>query len=430
MSLLPRLLRFVRCARQVITMSCLDRLPNETDVEYHRRLLYGKLIDKSIDLDYAELSPYLYGKKYAEDVARRMAYGSVRTLKLLEDEKVQQKLSEADRDVIDELERQQLELAKERQRFYDQRREYKKLAVQDARVEHLFSTLERAAAELGDTLGTVFDQSRVMKLVEEDEEYTEGVLVLSDWHYGMVCDNTFNTFNAEICIRRVQDVIEQAMKRCRLHNVQKLHVVVLGDLIHGAIHTSARVASEELACEQLMKASEILAQAIEVLYTVVPEIEVHMTYGNHARTVQIKADSIHRDNMERLVPWWLGQRLAIYDGIRIVGDETQTEFLLVESCGHEFVAAHGDLDNVRSAARLLPLLFSKTSGRNIEYVLLGDRHHRESFNELGVTSMICGALCGADDYANEHRLYSSPEQLLLITNEKDGVDAEYHLRCR
>ena len=104
-------------------MSCLDRLPNETDVEYHRRLLYGKLIDKSIDLDYAELSPYLYGKKYAEDVARRMAYGSVRTLKLLEDEKVQQKLSEADRDIIDELERQQLELAKERQRFYDQRRE-------------------------------------------------------------------------------------------------------------------------------------------------------------------------------------------------------------------------------------------------------------------------------------------------------------------
>lgn len=43
--------------------------------------------------------------------------------------------------------------------------------------------------------------------------------------------------------------------------------------------------------------------------------------------------------------------------------------------------------------------------------------------------MICGALCGADDYANDKRLYSTPSQLLLIFNPIDGLDAEYRLKC-
>ena len=43
--------------------------------------------------------------------------------------------------------------------------------------------------------------------------------------------------------------------------------------------------------------------------------------------------------------------------------------------------------------------------------------------------MIVGALCGTDDYANEHRLYSRPGQLMLIVSEEEGVDAEYKLKC-
>lgn len=43
--------------------------------------------------------------------------------------------------------------------------------------------------------------------------------------------------------------------------------------------------------------------------------------------------------------------------------------------------------------------------------------------------MICGSLCGTDDYANDKRLFSYPSQLLLIVNEENGVDAEYKLKC-
>lgn len=407
----------------------LDRRDGESELEHHRRLLFGKLVDRSIDVDYKMLSPYLYGKQYAEDVARRMAYGSLRTLKLLDDAGIAEA---SDSDVVEEIERQQFELRKERQRFFDQRREYNKLASRDGRVEHLFDVLARSAENLTNTVGNVFEGRTCSMSYSGTEDVgldkTEAVLVFSDWHYGMTCFNSFNEYNTEVCRDRVINVVEQAIKRITLHNVRKLHLVVLGDLIHGAIHASARVASEELVCDQLMQASELLAQAIQKLREYVPEVAVYITYGNHARTVQNKNDNIHRDNMERIVPWWLKQRFMHDEDVEVVEDDG-TEFLFVDACGHEICAAHGDLDDLKRSSHILPLLFQKQMGRDVEYLIFGDKHHRESVDSIGITSIICGSLCGTDDYANSKRLYSKPEQLMLIVNESDGVDAEYHLKC-
>ncbi len=96
-------------------------------------------------------------------------------------------------------------------------------------------------------------------------------------------------------------------------------------------------------------------------------------------------------------------------------------------CNHNIVGVHGDLDSVKSAPRLISSLFSREWGEDVDYIILGDKHHRESFSELDCTATVCGSLCGTDDYAHEKRLYSLPSQLLLIINKVDGVDAEYHL---
>ena len=223
-------------------------------------------------------------------------------------------------------------------------------------------------------------------------------------------------------------MVDAAIDRLLLHKCRKLHLVVLGDLFQGHIHTSARVASEELVCDQIMGVSEILAQAINELSQYVEETVVYMTYGNHGRTVPNKKDNIHRDNLERLIPWWLEYRLQENDSVTFAEDNG-TEFLFIEAAGHDICASHGDLDTVKSSPRLLSTLFHKRFGKDIEYILLGDKHHRESFEELGVTAIICGALCGSDDYANGKRLYSTPSQMLLIVSPRDGVDAEYRIAC-
>lgn len=401
----------------------LERLHDESNTSYHKRLVYGKLVDKTLaDVDYSELSEHVYGQQYSSDVARRMMYGSCKTLQMME--AAGECNSEGARE-IEEIERRRLELQKERQRFFDQRREYNKLVTDESRREHLEARLIEAANKLKDTVGcvgvNVAEQCNLLN--------TEAILVLSDWHYGMVTDNVWNTYNTDICRARVRWVIESAIARIRLHGCRRVHIVILGDMANGAIHTSSRVASEELACDQLMEVSEILAQSIEAVALCGVEVVVHVTYGNHNRTVQRKEDSIHRDNMERLIPWWLKQRLKDNALVRIE-EESENEFLMLDVCGYGFCATHGDLDSVRSAPRMLPVLFQKKYGKNIDYILLGDKHHRESFEELCVDAMICGSLCGTDDYANEKRLYSNPEQLLLIVNPEIGIDGQYRIKCK
>lgn len=401
----------------------LRRTESESPFDYHKRLVYGKLVDKTLaDCDYSELSELLYGQPYSSDVARRMMYGSRKTLELMDSEQLR---CMSDTGLLNEIELKRAELQQERQRFFDQRREFNKLLSQEGRKEHIYESLAVAANNLSESIGIVFDDSYYN---EELSNGNEAVLVFCDWHYGMKTSNVFNSYNTEICKQRVANTVNSAIARMQIHGCRKLHIVVLGDLCHGAIHVGARVASEELVCEQLMQASEILAQAILKLSQYVEEVFVYTTYGNHARTVQNKHDSIHRDNMERIVPWWLAQRFQLYDNISVM-PESENEFLFVNACGHDICAAHGDLDTVKCSPRLLATVFQKKYGKDIEYILLGDKHHRESFNELGITATICGSLCGTDDYANDKRLYAHPEQLLLIVNPEYGVDAEYRLKC-
>lgn len=399
----------------------IERRSDETPLEHHKRLVYGKLTDKTLaDMDYSELAELVYGKSYSSDVARRMMYGSCRTLELIDKERTS---SPEQSNVLDEIDSKIAELRKERQKFFDQRREYNKLLSQEAREEHICEMLSTAATALSETVGCMY--SNYIITASSD---TEAILVFSDWHFGLKTYNVFNEYNTEICKERVSKIVNSTIERLLLHSCRKLHIVVLGDLCHGAIHNSARVASEEYVCDQLMQASEILAQSIENLSQYVPETIVYTTYGNHMRTVQNKNDSIHRDNMERLVSWWLTQRLSKYENIIIAPDE-ESEFIFVNSCGHEFCASHGDNDSVRNSPKLLTVLFQKKYGKDIEYILLGDKHHRESFDELGVSAMLCGSLCGTDDHANTKRLYSTPSQLLLIVKPECGVDAEYRLSC-
>lgn len=399
-----------------------ERFEWESAFEYHKRLIYGKFEDKTLaDEDYSELAEIIYGQPYNSDHARKLLRGSLMTLKEMDAEGI---ASIDDASILSELDSKRLELQKERQRFFDQRREYNKLVTADARVENLYQTLAKSAAELNITVGNMFSAPERYDANRD----TEAVLVFSDWHYGMTTSNVFNIYNTSICKERVAHVVHEAEERLRRHACQKLHVVILGDLIHGGIHTTARVASEELVADQLMQASEILAQAISYLGEMVPETFVYLTYGNHGRTIPNKKESIHRDNMERLIGWWLRERFKGNAHISVMPEE-ETEFMFINAAGHDICASHGDLDGVKSSPRLLSTLMYKVYGVEVEYVLLGDKHHHESFDELGVTATICGSLCGADDYANGKRLYSKPSQLMLIVDRDLGVDAEYRLKC-
>ena len=312
------------------------------------------------------------------------------------------------------------ELYKAKKQFQDQRREYYKNIANDARFEHIKSELIDAANKLNSTKS--LNNTKELYL----DANNEAVLCLSDWHFGLKADNVWNEYNIEICINRVNTLFNKAKNYLRVHNVNNLHIMILGDIVHGSIHTSARVASEEFTCDQLMNVSELLAEFICGLSEYVNEVHVYSTYGNHARTIQKKEDSIHRDNMERIVPWWLKYRLKDNDKV-YVEDNYLYEFIYVDVCGHDVIGVHGDLENFKKLGIDMHTLFSKKYNLDVEYVFSGDKHHFESNDHYGIDNVMVSSLCGTDEYANGKRLYSKAGQTLCIFNKEDGKVCTYNI---
>lgn len=309
-----------------------------------------------------------------------------------------------------------------KKQFYDQRREYNAILAREAREDHLLQCL-REAAERMNTTSPLLRRYDGGIIADGDNE---AVLVLTDWHYGMVADNIWNRYNTDICRRRLEELQAKAIERLRLHNVQILHVFVLGDMANGAIHVTSRVAAEEHVVDQLMHVSEMVAETVSALANCVKYTQVYCTYGNHMRTVPNKKDSIHADNMEKIIPWWLKERLKDRDDV-VVCDTGRDEMLRAVVCGNEVCAVHGDLDGGKDAALALSQMYERAYGRKMQYLFTGHYHSILDTENYGITSVRAGGLCGTDEYAKNARLFSTPSQTLAIFGP-GGMDALYHIK--
>lgn len=322
---------------------------------------------------------------------------------------------------LDEIKDQTDELYKAKKQLSDQRREYNKMLARDARADNLAEKLIDAA-----NIAPLEDYSRIFSFSNEKSN-KEAVVLLSDWHYGQVSSNIWNEYNVEICLQRVSKLFDKVSSALREHNIKTLHIALLGDLINGAIHSSSRVAAEENTCEQLMHVSEIVANFINALSVYVDNINVYSTYGNHARTIQNKNDSIYEDNMERVIPWWLKQRLMNNHKVSVIDSEYH-EFIYFNVCGYNVVCVHGDLDRFKNIGVTVNTLFSKKYGKTIDYTFSGDKHHLEMFEQFGIESALVGSMCGTDEFANNKRLYSNPMQTLCIFTPEDGKLCTYNIK--
>ena len=320
-----------------------------------------------------------------------------------------------------ELQDQIDELYKAKRLLADQRREYNKMLVSDARADNLAEKLIEAA-----NIVPLQHYENAFAFKDHASE-KDAVLCLSDWHYGQISDNIWNQYDTSICLNRVTKLFDKVSAVLKEHKIDTLHIALLGDFVNGAIHTGCRVASEENTCEQLMHVSEILANFINEISVYVDDVYVYSTYGNHARTIQNKNDSIHSDNMERVIPWWLKQRLKDNRKVEII-DSEYYEFIYFDVCGYNIVCTHGDIDKLNDIGVVVNSLFTKKYGKTIDYTYSADKHHLESFEQFGIESALVGSLCGTDEYANNKRLYSYPMQTLCIFTPDDGKLCTYNIK--
>ena len=394
----------------------LERLPNESAAQYHKRLVYGKLIDKTLsDIDYTELAPLVYGQEYSADVARRMMYGSCKTLELMDASRAQDCASDSD-DMLQEIDGKLIELQKERQRFYDQRAAYNKVVRTRARQEELNEIIERSIREHL----PAFEYTSCTHALSDNDL----IVSLADIHYGIVVHNTWTDYDPDIAVQMLHTYLDRILEIARTHNSENCYVVGLGDFISGNIHLPIALANRENVVEQVMGVSELIAGFVAELSKYFNKVYFASVAGNHSRIGQ-KDDAPAGERLDVLIPFYIKARLSGLDNVYIDDDagwKVDDTITCVEVRGNLFACVHGDYDSIPNGVQTLQTMV----GRPLYGVLCGHKHHSYSEYVNGIRIVMAGSFVAMDEYAISKRLFSKPEQTGCVCDAK-GIRCTYNV---
>ena len=315
------------------------------------------------------------------------------------------------------------EAYKEKQKFYDQRREYNGELRKEAREDYFMSELVKAANRLNE-LKPLASENDIIRW-EPTLPTHEGFLILSDFHYGLRASNFWNEYNMDVADKRIAMLTEKVHEKILRYQIRTLHIGLCGDMIAGHVHVSNRVKAQEDTVEQLMRVSERIAEIISELSKYVDRVYVYTTWGNHSRIIPDLKASIHSDNLERLIPFWLEQRFKGRGNI-VIFNNGENELVSVQPCGVQCAMVHGDVDSDANAPTTAAMMYQRAYGGALRYLFTGHLHHIHSKEQFDVEQIGVGSLCGVEDYAKGRRLFSKPSQCFCVFTA-EGLDSIHHI---
>lgn len=301
-------------------------------------------------------------------------------------------------------------LYKQQVKTRDATAEYRKLIREDARIEALKETIQQAARSV--RCYTAQPATGVFTLSENP---VEAVLLLSDWHIGVLVDNFYNKYNLTIATAELLKLVQDVKLYCLQFGVRQLNILNMGDLIHGGIHTNARVEQEFDVITQVEFAGQLLYKVISDLESAAPVVTYRSCSDNHARFMANKSEHIEKENFGRLIDWWLEAKLE-QGGHHIVIKRDNLDWGLGKFTllnGKKIMFAHGHEDNINQAYQN----FTGATKEFIDYILLAHYHNpkEKAFQDCKV--IVNGSLVGTEQYALSKRLFTSPTQKLLIFDQ-------------
>ena len=369
----------------------LERRPDESRLQHHRRLIDGKLKDKTLaDVDYSELSEYIYGQSYSSDVVRRMMYGSKKTLDLIDGE-TQASLSGSE--IATEIDTKLVDLQKERQiKFYADRLKLSELRFEESPYQHYVSD---------NTL----------------------LVSLNDLHYGANIDNAWCRYNSDVCAQMMQKYIERIVSIGNIHMSEDCVIWAAGDCISGNIHRTIQITNKENVIEQIMGVSELIAQFIAELSKHFRTVRFISVAGNHSRIEPNKENSLTAERLDNLVEWYLSARLQNYENVIIDSSHRLDDTISMFSIrGKNYLLCHGDFDDSPAKIQALQTMACAP----VYAVLMGHKHHNQTDVVQGIRTVMAGSFQGMDSFCVEKRIFGQPEQMICVCDES-GIVCHYDI---
>ena len=309
---------------------------------------------------------------------------------------------------LQEIQEEKLELEKEKVKMRDQRRIMNTRIREMARLEHLEDYLKENVESI---------EPINIPVIKKDDDNDKVMLVCaSDWHIGANIDNSFNKFNSEIAMKRIQKFKSEIMKKLKKENIHKLNIANLGDSIMGHIHVTARIENEENSIEQIVRASQYFEEFIKDFVLEGYDVTFYNIGGNHNRLIANNKESLGtKESFERLITVYLEKAFKNFNNFRQIDDEYGIIELDIKN--KKVVLIHGDRDGGNNVVSKL----NEILDTRIEYLFSGHVHNA-FYREHGIATHIgVGSLMGADSYATYKRFSSRPSQSYFVFDD-EGID--------
>lgn len=391
----------------------IERQPQESLMDYHKRLIYGKLVDRTLaDVDYVELSEKVYGQPYSSDVARRMMYGSRKTLELMDSMNLS---AVSDKNMMSEIDEKILELRKEKQKMYDQRVALNSSIRARSRQEELNEILTNAI---------LTSKMKGLEYQPHDIVHSDNDLLVSlnDIHYGANVHNAWNVYNSDICAEMMRSYLDRIIEIGKRHSSENCIVWANGDLISGNIHYSIAVTNKENVIQQITGVSELIATFLAELSEHFSTVSFISVAGNHSRISPNKENSLHTERLDDLVEWYIKARLQNFKNVFVMNDKIDETMYTIDIRGKTYLGIHGDYDG--SAAKVQSL--QTLAGKPVYAILSGHLHHNRVESIQGIKTVMAGSFMGVDDFCVQKRIYGTPEQMVCVCDDT-GIVCYYDI---
>jgi hypothetical protein len=298
----------------------------------------------------------------------------------------------------------------EKQKIRDWYNAYRRDLRDETRIQNFKDEIAAAAEKFKKLTPIVYDSS-------EEPGEKEAILLLSDLHIGVDCDNFYNKYDVDVARERLNTLLSRTIGFCLLNEVNTLHVFNMGDMIHGVIHTNARIEQQMDVAEQVIVAGELISSFLNSLTIAAPIVTYRSVYDNHSRVIANKNEHIEKEQFSRVIDWFIKERLKD-TSIKFVENDIDGGIgSLTLQNGKEVMFSHGHQDGRNNSMQN----FIGLTRKWVDYICLAHYHSAAVKEFQGCKVFINGSIVGTEQYAFGKRLFSKPSQKLLIFDKSDTV---------
>jgi hypothetical protein len=400
----------------------IQRLENENKYDYIKRIVYGKLVNKTVSEDYEDLSEKIFGEGncYNGSEVRKRMYGIKHLLDIIENSPIETITEDA---MLKKIELAKQELQKEKYKVQTEKLSLNQLLREEARFELFIEHAVRA-----------IENVKPIEINTYKNKWTkgcrEGLLLFADAHYGKelsikgLYGEILNEYSIEIFEQRMADLLVETVDIVDKEGFDRIKVFNLGDEIEGILRISQLMSLKLGIVDSSIAFAYFIASWLNELSRYV-SVDYYSTLGgNHSeiRVLTGKKNDFPNENMGKVIHTLVTQILK--DNPNVTIHDNGNDKIFTNIAGYNVLGIHGEEKNIMQAIRDFSFIYNT----DVDFLVSGHRHHANSVSAgikkgcIGV-----GSIIGIDDFSMQLKRTSDASATFVVFEEGKGKTIEYNI---